>query len=55
LKKSTNITKRENRLINLENSVIKESEIWAAACEVTIFQNSGFLLGNPTRNSSSVN
>jgi hypothetical protein len=44
--------KRENRLISLEKSVIKMSEIRAAACEITTFQNLGFILGNPIRNSS---
>jgi hypothetical protein len=55
IEKSINIKKKRQQAYKFRKICYKKSEIWAAACEEKIFQNSGFLLGNPIRISSSLN
>jgi hypothetical protein len=50
----TNIKKRK-QAYKFRKVCYKKSDMWAAACELTIFQNSGFLLRNLIRNFSSLN
>lgn len=54
IEKKTNIKKRK-QAYKFRKVCYKKSDMWAAACELTIFQNSGFLLRNSIRNSSSLN
>jgi hypothetical protein len=55
IKKSFNTKEKRKQGYKWRKICLKKSEIRAAACEVTIFQNSGFLLRKPTRNSISLN